>query len=131
MTTTTTLGERVRLLRERAKLTQMELADRSGISQRTISNIESGSQEETCQRLAALALSLHTTADFLLGLVVEPEGLSDGRWLIDVDEYERLQKGGKPQAETTWAAAVPSRFQVVTNQAYDRMQRALTSRKKK
>lgn len=126
-----TLGQRIAMLRARHKITQTELAQKTGISQTTLSNIELGSQNETAERIASIARALHTTPDFLLGVVQEPEELAPGAWLIDLDEYERLKSGGKPQLDETWAAAIPSRPSVVSSQMYDQMRRSLAPRKKK
>jgi HTH-type transcriptional regulator / antitoxin HipB len=59
---TTSLGERLRLGRESAKLTQSQVADRSGLTQEMISNLERGKHQprfETLERYAkGLGLSV-------------------------------------------------------------------------
>lgn len=60
------IGERVALLRVAGNMTQMDLADRSGISINTISNIERG---DGCHvaTLATLAVALRVKVSVLLG----------------------------------------------------------------
>ncbi len=52
------LGEAVRLLRERAQLTQDALAERSGLSRSTLRRIESGRVDATWGSLRRLAAGL-------------------------------------------------------------------------
>ncbi|MBF6522771.1 helix-turn-helix domain-containing protein [Nocardia farcinica] len=65
------LGDRLRNIRKRRGLTQIELADRSGVSVATIRAVEQGAQErvrtETARRLA-VALRVETSA-----LIVTPD----------------------------------------------------------
>ncbi len=75
------LGDRVRLERERAGMTQEQLSAAAGLRQGHISRIENGEirnvQGETLVRLAR---ALNVTTDSLLGLSdesdVEPAGLA-------------------------------------------------------
>ncbi len=60
------IGKLVRTERERAKLTQDELAHRVGLTRTSISNIESGRQKIQVHTLYALAEALHVSADTLL-----------------------------------------------------------------
>jgi transcriptional regulator with XRE-family HTH domain len=62
------LGEKVRVKREEMKLTQAELAKKSGITQATISRIESGEVTQLrSDKLKGLAQTLGVTVDFLVG----------------------------------------------------------------
>jgi len=62
-----TLGERLRLLRRRRRLTQFELAEQAGLAQAYLSQLESGRRQaslETLERLAeALEVPLGTLLD--------------------------------------------------------------------
>jgi len=61
-------GQRVLLQRRALKLSQRQLAERSGIPTQVISNVERGKQDVFAQRMAALAKALKVSTDYLLGL---------------------------------------------------------------
>ena len=58
------MGYRIRELREAMKMTQEELADKSGVSRGTISALENGSMRNTTRKtLLKLAQALNTSVD--------------------------------------------------------------------
>lgn len=58
------MGYKIKELREELKMTQEELAQKSGISRQTISSIETGKYENVLVgTLAAIASALDTTVD--------------------------------------------------------------------
>ena len=58
------MGYRIRELREAMKMTQEELADKSGVSRGTISALENGSMRNTTSTtLLKLAQALNTSVD--------------------------------------------------------------------
>jgi transcriptional regulator with XRE-family HTH domain len=59
--------ERFRLRRLELKLTQEELAERSGINQSTVSQLERGEQAPSLRSLIALAQALGVSIEWLLG----------------------------------------------------------------
>ena len=61
-------GLRLRELRTAAKLTQSQLADRTGISRSTLYRYEISQNLPDSDIIVRLALALHTTTDYLLGL---------------------------------------------------------------
>ena len=61
-------GERVVLLRWRKGLSQPELASQAGMSVTTLNRVENAHQSLYMEKVAALAMALGTTADYLLGL---------------------------------------------------------------
>src|SRR5512145_2275878 len=67
------VGERVLLLRRRARLSQPELAERADMSVTTLNRVENTHQSLYMEKIAALATALGTTADYLLGLSDAPE----------------------------------------------------------
>ena len=73
-----TFGERLRSLREERepRLTQTQLAQGTGISQRKISYLERDELEPSLEELRQLCLYYQVSADYLLGL---PAGLSRPR----------------------------------------------------
>lgn len=63
-----TLGKRIRERRKQLHLTQNDLAEKLGTSQKQIYKYESGENDPTAGVLMRLAYELETTADWLLGL---------------------------------------------------------------
>jgi transcriptional regulator with XRE-family HTH domain len=63
----TPLGQRVADTREKAGLTQTELGQKLGVSQRVIANWERKPVALRAEQLAALADALGVSADYLLG----------------------------------------------------------------
>ncbi|EFD0006602.1 TPA: helix-turn-helix transcriptional regulator [Escherichia coli] len=61
------IGDNIRRMREAAKLSQQELADKSGISKAQISRLENGTQKNPqIQTVIALATELGTTVEELI-----------------------------------------------------------------
>ncbi|MFD9487789.1 helix-turn-helix domain-containing protein [Streptomyces sp. NPDC059991] len=79
-----TVGDRVRELRKRADLTQRELAKASGVSFRTVENLEQGRGGTTrLETLRKLAVPLRTTTSYLQGDHTEagnPDVATVDRW---------------------------------------------------
>ena len=59
-------AEMVRILREKNELTQSELAERTGLTQSTISNLENGRTQLGAERAKALARALRVHPAVLL-----------------------------------------------------------------
>lgn len=58
------MGYRIKEMREAKKMTQEELAEKSGVSRGTISALENGTMRSTMSKtLIALARALETTVD--------------------------------------------------------------------
>jgi len=58
------MGYRIKEVREAKKMTQEELAEKSGISRGTICALENGTERTTTSKtLVALAVALETTID--------------------------------------------------------------------
>ncbi len=77
------IGNRIKELRTIYGITQVQLAEKAGISRSVISQYESNLVEPTATVVAKLALALNTSTDYLLGLeddfgvkVESDEGLS-------------------------------------------------------
>jgi transcriptional regulator with XRE-family HTH domain len=62
------MGRRVKRLRKGLRLEQADLAAKIGLSQPKVSLIENDKLAPGPTVIARLALALHTTADYLLGL---------------------------------------------------------------
>lgn len=65
------IGQRIRAYRESKGLTQEDLADMVGTSQKTISSWENG-QVPNGDMIIRLARALNTSADFILDLTDDP-----------------------------------------------------------
>jgi len=65
------MRNRIRDLREDSDLTQQQIADAIGITQRKYSYLETGTQPLTDDILVALAGYYHTSVDYLLRLTDE------------------------------------------------------------
>lgn len=61
------VGERVRRAREKAGLTQVELSERSGVTQATISRIENGERGVSFENAVAIARVCGCSLDALAG----------------------------------------------------------------
>ena len=63
-----TFGEKIKLLREEASLSQTQLGNELGMSQRRISYIECGKYEPDLEDIRLFCRFFGVTADYLLGL---------------------------------------------------------------
>ena len=72
MDTKNIFASRVQELRKQKRLTQTELGDAIGLTQKAISTIESGVSETTFGKLVLLAKFFQVSTDYLLGLTDEP-----------------------------------------------------------
>lgn len=72
MTEASSIGERVRLIRESRQISQAELARRAGLSKSNVNNIEgSGSQNPSLGTLGAIADALQVHIGTILGIVAD------------------------------------------------------------
>ena len=70
--------DRLRDVRELRKLSQSELADRSGLKPAAISHFETGARKPSFENLKRLADALEVSVDYLLGRVDELAGSASG-----------------------------------------------------
>ena len=99
-----TLGANLRRIRTEAGLTQLELAERSGTADGTISRLERGRLDPSASLLAKLAAGLRVSADDLLASKSAPKAtkqrpsvarltaLTDGLTDAQVDDLVRALK---------------------------------------
>lgn len=89
----TQIGSRVRAIRTRRGLSQMDLAERISKSATYISYIESGSKSMSLETLVAIANALHVPADELLmdnlDNTVKVSNHEFAGLVHDCDDYER------------------------------------------
>ncbi|MEI6309985.1 MAG: helix-turn-helix transcriptional regulator, partial [bacterium] len=73
MNPTTTLGRRLKELRERAGLSQSQLAAQVGVSRSALSQTENAARRVCSEELVKLAQALNSTVGILVGAEIEPE----------------------------------------------------------
>ena len=98
------LGERVKMLREQLKMTQVKLAEDSYLTQATISRIEGGKIEELkSEALVNLAKALETTVDYLVGkttkMVPDEKEFSDPIARHVFRGWEKLSPGSRKKLQ--------------------------------
>lgn len=71
----TIVGVRLREMRERANLTQKELAERIGVSNNQVYRYEHGDNEPTASNLLAIARELRVSIDYLCGFSDDPKAM--------------------------------------------------------
>lgn len=98
-----TIGRRLRELRTRRALTQVELAAKVGIDQTLLSTYERGTVRLHGAMVAALAKALRAPADELLGLKVSKENglIKDRRFLRRLELIDKLPRRKKDALLTT------------------------------
>lgn len=98
-----TIARRLRELRKRRGLTQVELAGKVGIDQTLLSTYERGTVRIHGAMVAALAKALRTTTDELLGVKESKENgaIKDRRFLRRLEQIDRLPRRKKDALLTT------------------------------
>lgn len=98
------LGSRIKALRQKMGLSQLELASKLNCTQAALSQYESGNREPGLSDLKAIAERLNTTTDYLLGLTDVPQndvnirmigdylGLSDQSIKVLHTNYSKYRK---------------------------------------
>jgi ribosome-binding protein aMBF1 (putative translation factor) len=66
-------AERLQAARQLRKLSQSELATKSGLQPSAVSHFETGRRAPSFDNLKALSIALEVTTDYLLGRVDEPQ----------------------------------------------------------
>ena len=88
-------GNRLRQLRKDRKLTQQQLAELIGVKNSVISFYEVGERIPSPDVLRKLALALHVTSDYLLGIertaTLDASGLDEQDRLVVQMVVERLR----------------------------------------
>lgn len=84
----TTLGEKIRVVRQKKGLSQIELAENAGIYQKNISRYENGTTDPSATALKKIANALGVTADYLLSNSDEEIQINDKDLL---EKFEAIQ----------------------------------------
>lgn len=90
---------RLRAARGLRDINQVELAERAGLPQSTISLFESGARKPSFDNLRRLGDALQVSVDYLLGRVDEPEGTSSGATVL-FRQLENLDAHGRRAVES-------------------------------
>lgn len=70
--------ERLSLLRKQAGISQKQLGEVIGLSNKAICTMENGTRETTFEKLVLLAEFFHVSTDYLLGVTDDPTWRGDG-----------------------------------------------------
>lgn len=86
--------DRLKLLREKAGMTQEELADKLGVSKGTIGNYETGTRVPKPEKMEAIADLFNVDFDYLVGRsTAAPEFSLEEKWIIEsyrkADQYTK------------------------------------------
>ncbi len=112
------VGFKISELRKQQNMTQMELADRMGISFQAVSNWERGSSMPDISKLPELAQIFHVTIDEILS---EKSGLVESAAKDNLGEY--LEDNTVTLKEATDAAPILKPEQI--NMIFDRVEREM------
>jgi transcriptional regulator with XRE-family HTH domain len=80
-------AERLREVREKRGLTQVELGTKAGIPGTSIAHMEAGSRKPSFDSLCRLVTALEVTTDYLLGRVDEAKTVQEGDALFRDAEH--------------------------------------------
>lgn len=89
-----TLGDKITQLREEAKLTQEELADKIGITRAALSHYEKNRREPDYETLKKFADFFNVSTDWLLGRSPFPKEELEKRGITKIDLTEEAEKRG-------------------------------------
>jgi transcriptional regulator with XRE-family HTH domain len=91
------LGDKVKLLRTKMKITQQKLALTINVSQSTIGMIEGNKQGASNDTLVKLATALNTTVDYLLSDNIEYLEINDKNndTTMEDDDIRRIERARK------------------------------------
>lgn len=94
---------KIKEARERAGLSQKQLADILGVAPNTFHGYESGKHDPKSKLLAEIAIACSVTVDFLLGIDESTKpaeadtGDEDARRKVLIGYYNQLNKSGKQE----------------------------------
>ena len=96
---------------------------------RTISNWCSGSTQPTADDIAACSDALEVSADYLIGRVDDPSGLTPGMWILDVDLIAKARTS--PREDVRPGFQVPQRPIILSNEKAAKLLDEITKQRKK
>lgn len=96
-----TLGKRIRETRIRRGLTQLQLAEKLGMTEANLSNYERDKIDPPSERLNQIAEILDVTTDYLLGRTNDPHGYAPQRGEVDHELQEGIEFIARARATMT------------------------------
>ena len=84
--------ERLKEIRAQRKMTQQELADKSGIPSTSISHIEAGSRKPSLENLYKLLIALNISSDYLLARTDQYSNSGTDPILKSIQELSELER---------------------------------------
>lgn len=101
-------AERLKMLRQRLDLSQVELAERVAVAQNTISKWERGGSTASVPELLTLCDLFGVSCDYLVGRSDHESGLRPGMFLVDMDAAD------EPRELDDLAVQIPQRPAVMS-----------------
>ena len=83
---------RLKEIRKQRKLTQQELAEKSGIPSTSISHIEAGSRKPSLENFYKLVVVLNVSADYLLGRTERCSDVGNDPIAKSIQELPELER---------------------------------------
>jgi transcriptional regulator with XRE-family HTH domain len=80
------IGERLKIARDSAKMTQQQVAEALGIERAAYTAYESNRRKPSIEKLAQLSVLFNVTSDYLLGLSNDLSQKTQNTENIDIDE---------------------------------------------
>jgi transcriptional regulator with XRE-family HTH domain len=96
----TTLGEKIRVVRQKKGLSQIELAENAGIYQKNISRYENDTTDPSASALKKIADALGVTTDYLLSNSDEEVKINDKELLEKFEVIQNMSGKTKEAAIT-------------------------------
>lgn len=84
---------RLKEIRKQRKMTQQELAEKSGIPSTSISHIEAGSRKPSLENFYKLVVVLNVSADYLLGRTDQYADFGKDALSKSIQELPELERG--------------------------------------
>lgn len=124
-----TFAERLRLAMALRRLNNVDLGRLINRQARTVGNWCNDSTQPTADDIAACSEALEVSADYLVGRVDDPSGLTPGMWILDVDLIAKART--HPRDEVVPGFRVPQRPMIVTDDEASRMFKDISHQRKK
>lgn len=90
-----TFGNRIRILRKKHNLTQLELSEKVEIPKSTLAGYENGLRRPKFETVEKLAQVLHTSSDYLIGITDDPQPSKPSKDLIKLLKSQDYHIDGK------------------------------------
>ncbi len=92
-----TIGERIREKRDKADLSQKDLAKAVGVTQSAVNQYEKGTKRPSSEVLSKIAMALSTSTDYLLGSAENDTIFMDKEVAVVFRDFKKLSHQDKQQ----------------------------------